>query len=86
MTTYVIETGEVGVMLTVDGGEPQQLESVEAACEMIELAEGVEEPEAMEEAEAFGAATDDQMPPMRKAPAKQKPGMRAMSGEPLGAM
>lgn len=51
MTTYVIETGDAGVMLTVDGGESQQLESVEAACEMIEQAEGVEEPEEDEAAQ-----------------------------------
>lgn len=84
MTIYVIDTVEM--TLSIGNDAPQVVESVEAACEMIEQAECVEEPEAMEEAEAFGAATEDQMPPMRKAPAKQKPGMRAMSGEPLGAM
>lgn len=57
MTTYVIETGEAGVMLTVDGGEPQQLESVEAACEAIEQAEGVEEP-AEDEAAQMQAGFD----------------------------
>lgn len=44
MTTYTIETSGQGVTLSVDGGEPQPLESVEQACEAIEQAEGVEEP------------------------------------------
>jgi phage terminase large subunit GpA-like protein len=43
MTTYVIETGEQ-VMLSIGGGEPQPMESVEAACEAIEQAEGMQEP------------------------------------------
>lgn len=59
MTTYVIETSEQGVTLTIDGGEPQPLESVEMACEAIEQAEGVEEPGEMEgqasEAEGMAA-------------------------------
>lgn len=40
MATYTIETGDQGCTLTVDGGEPQPMESVEQACEAIEQAEG----------------------------------------------
>lgn len=43
MATYTIETGEQGCTLSVDGGEPQPMESVMQACEAIEQAEGGEQ-------------------------------------------
>jgi hypothetical protein len=44
MTAYTIETGEQ-VTLSIDGGEPQPVESIEAACEAIEQAEGLGSPQ-----------------------------------------
>lgn len=42
MTIYVIDTVEM--TLSIGNDAPQVVESVEEACEMIEQAEGVEEP------------------------------------------
>lgn len=55
MTIYVIDTVEM--TLSIGNDAPQVVESVEEACEMIEQAEGVEEP-AEDEAEQMQAGFD----------------------------
>ena len=78
MTTITIEMDETGAgTMSIDGAEAAPFASAEEVCQVIEAMAGQPDED---EAAAFGEATADVEPPMRKAPVRPKPGMRGMGG------